>query len=628
MSTPNNPRSPLPMMGGGRHGWGNWSQPGEKPKHFRHTANRLMAYFWPYKWSLLLVVVTTILGTVFQIFGPRVMGTITTLLYQGWIRKTHRLGGINFVAIWHLLALLAGLYVFSALLSYLPRYIMAHVSQRSVYDLRQQLDRKLARLPIGYFDSHPHGDILSRFVNDFDNISSTLQQSLTQVIQAIVTFVGVVIMMLTISPIMTLTVVLTLPLSFYFTQIIAKRSQKFFLLRQTVLGELNGHIEEMYTGHLVVKAFAREQEAITRFTEINDRLYDATWKAQFITSIIMPIMNFISNLGYVFVSVVGGVLVTQGRIQIGDILAFIQYARQFSQPITQLSSISNIIQSTLASAERVFDILDTPEEDQPLNPAHVDLVDGQVTFDHVDFGYSGNHLVIHDWNLHIDPGETVAIVGPTGAGKTTIVNLLMRFYNVIHGTIQIDGVDIQDIPRHELHQMLGMVLQDTWLFHGTIRDNIAYGKLNATEEDIMAAAKMAQVDHFVRTLPDGYDTVLNEEAANISAGQKQLLTIARAILADPSILILDEATSSVDTRTELLIQQAMDQLMTGRTSLVIAHRLSTIQGADLIVVMDAGRIVEQGTHQELLRRRGFYWNLYQSQYMYQKGARLPQASES
>ncbi len=605
-----------PMMGGG---WGGQlGNPVEKPKNFRNTAGRLLRYFLPYKWALAFVVVSTILGTGFGILAPRIMGLITTQLYQGLLRQVHGTGNIDFSVISHWLVILAALYIISSAFTYFPRYIMAHVAQKSVYDLRQELDHKLSRLPVSYFDTHAHGDILSRFVNDFDNISSTLQQSLTQIIQGIVSFVGVFVMMLLISPVMTITVLLTVPLSFYFTRIIARRSQKFFSRRQTVLGELNGHIEEMYTGHQVVKAFNREAEAIERFTEINERLYEATWKAQFITSIIMPIMTLIGNLGYVFVSVVGGVLVTLRRIPIGDILAFIQYTRQFSQPITQLSSISNVIQSAIASAERVFEVLDAPEETPVSEPHHLTQVQGFIEFDHVSFAYTPNHPVINDLSLHIEPGSTMAIVGETGAGKTTLVNLLMRFYDATEGSIFIDGVDTRLISRHELHHLLGMVLQDTWLFHGTIRENIAYGKVEATDEEIISAAKTAQVDHFVQTLPEGYDTVLNEEAANISAGQKQLLTIARAILADPPVLILDEATSSVDTRTEALIQLAMDRLMQGRTSLVIAHRLSTIQDADHILVLDQGRIHEQGTHEELLKHHGLYWQLYHSQYAHQE----------
>ncbi|PSR26766.1 MAG: ABC transporter [Sulfobacillus thermosulfidooxidans] len=615
MADQNRPRPFMPLIGSGGHGWGqNFAIPREKPQHFRATLMRLMTYLLPYKWSLTFVVLSSIIGTVFTIFGPRIMGIITTQLYQDFLHKMHGLPGINFMVIEHWLFILSALYVISALLNYLPRYLMAHVAQKSVFDLRQQLDHKLSRLPVSYFDTHPHGDILSRFVNDFDNISSTLQQSLTQIIQALITFIGVIVMMLTISPLMTLTVILTLPLSFYFTRIIAKRSQKYFALRQSILGQLNGHIEEMYTGHHVIKAFAREHDAIRHFDEVNEQLYEASWKAQFMTSIIMPLMTFISNLGYVFVSVTGAILVTQRRLQIGDILAFIQYARQFSQPINQLSGISNVIQSTMASAERVFDLLDAPEELSLTEIASVNAIQGHVQFDHVSFGYTPHHLIIRDFTLDVEPGQMIAIVGPTGAGKTTVVNLLMRFYDVTQGSIRIDGIDIRHMRRDDLHQLLGMVLQDTWLFHGTIRENIAYGKPGAPDSAIIAAAQQAQADHFIRTLPQGYDTVLNEEAINISGGQKQLLTIARAILADPPILILDEATSNVDTRTELLIQRAMDQLLKGRTSFVIAHRLSTIHHADRIVVMNAGSIVEQGTHHELLRRRGFYWDLYHSQY--------------
>ncbi|AUW93955.1 ABC transporter [Sulfobacillus thermotolerans] len=602
------------MFGGGPQGMAMIVQ---KPKNFKSTLMRLLVYFRPYWLRLLLVLIATILGTVFSIISPKIMGDATTDLFDGIRRKLLGMpgGGVNFQQIGHLVWILGGLYLFSSLFNYFQQYVMAGVAQRAVYDLRKQVNEKLTKLPISYFDKHPHGEIMSRFVNDFDNISSTLQQSLTQLIQAVITFLGVIVMMLTISPLMTLTVVITLPLSIYVTRTIAVRSQAYFLSRQRRLGELNGHIEEMYTGHLIVKAYGNEDKALTKFDEINERLYDASWKAQFITGIIMPLMNFIGNIGYVLVSVIGGILVIRRRIQIGDILAFIQYARQFTQPITQLSSISNVIQSTIASSERVFEILDEPEQVDDVQDTEVlTHPRGHIQFEHVSFRYQPDTPLIEDMNLEVRPGETVAIVGPTGAGKTTLVNLMMRFYELTSGRILIDGIDITQISRDQLHHLFGMVLQDTWLFNGTIRDNIGYGREGATDAEIVEAAKAAQADHFIRTLPEGYDTVLNEEASNISQGQKQLLTIARAILADPAILILDEATSSVDTRTEILIQQAMDHLMQGRTSFVIAHRLSTIQDADVILVMNHGKVVEQGTHEQLLALKGFYAELYNSQF--------------
>lgn len=614
-----------PMMGRGP-GFGGGGPAGmlgpvQKPKNFKGTFLRLISYFRPYKYRLILVFLATILSTVFTIFSPKLMGDATTDLFNGVVQRLKGVpgGGVDFAQILHLIEILGFLYIFSSLLSYVQQYVMAGVAQRAVYDLRKKVNDKLSRLPVKYYDSHPHGEILSRFVNDFDNISSTLQQSLTQLISAIITFVGVFVMMLTISPLMTLTVVLTLPLSFVVTKMIATRSQKFFMRRQQTLGELNGHIEEMFTGHQVVKAFGYEDKAKAQLAEMNERYYEAAWKAQFVTGIIMPLMNFIGNIGYVLVSVIGGILVTYKRIQIGDILAFIQYSRQFSQPINQLSSISNVIQSTLASSERVFEILDEPEELDAFEEGYavantVGAIQGRVQFEGVSFRYSEEEPLIDDMNLDVAPGQTVAIVGPTGAGKTTLINLLMRFYELNDGKITVDGMDITEMRRDDLRNVFGMVLQDTWLFHGTIRDNIAYGREGATEEEVVEAAKAAFADHFIRTLPDGYDTVLNEEASNISQGQKQLLTIARAILANPSILILDEATSSVDTRTEVHIQQAMNRLMHGRTSFVIAHRLSTIRDADCILVMNHGHIVEQGTHEELLARNGFYADLYNSQF--------------
>ncbi len=510
--------------------------------------------------------------------------------------------------------ILLGLYVLSAIFSYIQQYLMAGVAQRVVYHLRREVEEKLGRLPLRFYDSKTHGEIMSRAVNDMDNISNTLQQSLTQFITSLVTVIGVIILMLTINWILTLVTLVTLPLSIGVTMLIAKRSQRYFSSQQRALGELNGHVEEMFTGHRIVKAFGRERQSVEAFNVMNERLYNAGWRAQFVSGMIFPLMMSIGNLGFVAVAVVGSVLVTQGTVQIGDVVAFIQYARQFSQPIAQLASFSNTIQLAIASAERIFDLLDEREQLPETVEATIAAPTGHVEFQHVSFSYKTDEPLIVDMNIEARPGQTVAIVGPTGAGKTTLVNLLMRFYELDSGRILVDGVDITKLRRDELRRMFGMVLQDTWLFNGTIRENIAYGREDASEIEIIQAARAAQADHFIRTLPDGYNTVLNQEASNLSQGQKQLLTIARAVLANPPVLILDEATSSVDTRTEVQIQEAMLALMTGRTSFVIAHRLSTIRGADLILVMNHGTIVEQGTHEELLAAGGFYANLYNSQF--------------
>ena len=614
MSTHGRDREPGGFGAGGPMGL---ALPVEKPKNARGTLMRLLAYFRPSLPLVAVVAAAAILSTVFSVLSPKLLGNITTDLFAGAVAKLRGVpgGGVNFPQILRLLGDLAFLYVFSAAFSWVQQYFMAGVAQRTVFAIRQQVAEKLPRLPVRFFDTHPHGEVLSRFVNDFDNISSTLQQSLTQAITAVVTFIGVVIMMMTISPMLTLVIALTLPLSFVVTKGIATRSQRYFLARQQRLGQLNGHVEEMYTGHLIVKAFGHERRSIEQFEAINGQLYESTWKAQFVTGMIMPLMNVIGNLGYVLVAVIGGVLVARGAMPIGDIQAFIQYARQFTQPITQLSSISNVIQSALASSERVFEILDEPEEvPDPVAAADAERPDGAVAFADVSFRYQEAEPLIEHLSVEVPAGAMVAVVGPTGAGKTTLVNLLMRFYDVQQGHITVDGRDVSTLSRHRLRQLFGMVLQDTWLFHGTIRDNIAYGRASATREEVLAAAGAAHADHFIRTLPDGYDTVLNEEASNISAGQRQLLTIARAFVADPPILILDEATSSVDTRTEQAIQQAMANLMRGRTSFVIAHRLSTIREADLILVMNHGRIIEQGTHEGLLQRGGFYRDLYESQF--------------
>ena len=604
-------------MGGGHHGPMAGVRATERAKDFKGSLKRLLKYLSPYKLRLIIVFLTAILSTVFSIYSPKVLGKATTRLFQGVVMKKMNIPGafIDFEYIARIAMTLLILYIVSSLFSYLQQYLMAEVSQKTVYDMRKDAENKLGRMPLKYFDVHSHGDVLSRFTNDMDNISSTLQQSLTQLITSIVTIIGILIMMLTISPLMTLIALVVLPVSMFVIKPILKKAQGFFMGQQAKLGELNGHIEEMYTGHNVVKAFGHEDKSINEFNEINDQLYEVGWKAQFISGLMMPVMMFINNIAYVAVCVVGGFLATKKKLEVGDIQAFIQYMKSFSQPINQTANIANIIQSTVASAERVFEILDEKEE-VPDSKDAVVLTDceGNVQFDHVKFGYSENNTLIHDMNIDVKKGHTIAIVGPTGAGKTTLINLLMRFYEVNDGRILVDGVDIRDMTRESLRNTFGMVLQDTWSFKGTIKENIAYGRMGATDEEIIEAAKAAHADHFIRTLEHGYDTELNEEASNISQGQKQLLTIARAILADPKILILDEATSSVDTRTEVAIQKAMDKLMHGRTSFVIAHRLSTIKDADLILVMNHGNVIEQGTHKELLAQKGFYADLYNSQF--------------
>ncbi|MFF2090445.1 ABC transporter ATP-binding protein [Paenibacillus sp. NPDC058174] len=607
-----------PMRGPGMGpGMGGMGMPVQKAKNFRGTLFRLVTYLKPHRFKLIFVLLAAVLSTVFSILSPDIMGKAVTELSKGVIGRIQGNpdAHIDFDAVNLILLKLILLYVISSVFSYLQQYLMAGVAQRTVYDLRKQVNEKFARLPLKFYDSRTNGEILSRVVNDVDNISSTLQQSLTQFITSLVTLVGVIVMMLTISPLMTLIVFLTIPVSLVAAGIIAKKSQTYFVRQQAELGKLNGHVEEMYTGHKIVKAFGHENRSIAEFNEMNEKLYESGWRAQFVSGIIMPIMSLIGNIGYVFVSIVGGILVTKRAIEFGDILAFIQYTRQFTMPITQLANISNVIQSTIASAERVFELLDEEEQEPEASDAKsIASPRGAVRFDNVKFGYSADTVLIDHMNIDVKPGQTVAIVGPTGAGKTTLINLLMRFYELHEGRITIDGVPIDDMRRSGLRRMFGMVLQDTWLFNGTIRDNIAYGREGATEDEVVNAARAAHADHFIRTLPDGYETVLNEEASNISQGQKQLLTIARAILADPSILILDEATSSVDTRTEVYIQKAMNDLMKGRTSFVIAHRLSTIRDADLILVMNKGSIIEQGTHEELLAAGGFYADLYNSQF--------------
>ncbi len=631
MSAPSSARRPGgpgamgPMGRPGMGPMGMIGMPGQKARDFRGTLLRLLGYFRTQRLAIGIVVVAAILSTIFNIVGPKILGKATTRLFEGIVQKAQNVPGaaVDFGYIGHILLLMLGLYVFSALFGYVQQYVMAGVAQRIVYRMRREVEEKFARLPLRYFDTRTHGEIMSRAVNDMDNISGTLQQSLTQFITSIVTVIGVIVMMLTISWVLTLVVLISLPLSLVVTGLVARQSAKHFAGQQRALGELNGHVEEMYTGHKIVKAFGHERASIAKFDTLNARLYDSGWRAQFVSGIIMPLMGFIGNLGYVLVSVIGGIMVTQRAIEIGDVQAFIQYARQFSQPIMQLANITNVIQSTMASAERVFELLDAAEEvPDPLPAAAIAAPRGAVAIEHASFRYKDDVPLIEDLNISVRPGQMVAIVGPTGAGKTTLVNLLMRFYELNGGRILVDGTDITTMARGDLRRLFGMVLQDTWLFHGTIRENIAYGREGATEEEIVRAAKAAQADHFIRTLSESYNTVLVEDASNLSQGQKQLLTIARAFLADPAILILDEATSSVDTRTEVLIQRAMASLMQGRTSFVIAHRLSTVRDAETILVMNHGSIVEQGTHEELLARGGFYAELYNSQFAQQEAAEV------
>lgn len=601
-------------MSAAHHGHGKGPVPDQKPKQFKATLMRLLRYLKPRTLRITIVFIAGIIGTFFTIFAPKVMGDTITVVFEGAYHKLHGSGGgIDFSEVGLMLLFLALLYVISSLFIWLQQFLMASVAQRTVYDLREAVFYKLDRLPLKYFDSHAHGDTISRVANDIDLIGTTLQQSLTQFMTSIITIVGIIVMMLTISPILTLISVVSLPLSIFVIKPFLKKSQRAFGEQQQKLGSLNGHIEEMYTGHQVVKVFNQEEKSIQEFDQENEDLYKASSRAQFISGIIMPIMSFIGNLSYVLISIVGGILVTQRAISVGDIQAFITYTKQFTQPISQTANIANVIQSTVAAAERVFELLDEEEQEKETAVNEIKHTTGAVELDSVAFGYD-DHLLMHDLNVSVKPGQTVAIVGPTGAGKTTLINLLMRFYEVNAGRILIDGIDIRDISRNNLREQFGLVLQDTWLFNGTIYDNIAYGKHDATKEEVLAAAKAARANQFIRTLSDGYDTMLNEEGTNISQGQRQLLTIARAILSDSPIMILDEATSSVDTRTEVFIQQAMNHLMQDRTSFVIAHRLSTIQDADVILVMDQGEVIEQGTHEELLEADGFYADLYNSQF--------------
>jgi len=605
-------RRPPKRMG---HGPGAMLQGGEKARDFKGTMKKLIKYLSAYKFSIITVLIFAIGSSAFSIVGPKVLGKVTTKIFEGIMAKISGTGNIDFDYIEKIIIILIGLYLLSAALSYVQGWIMTNVAMKVSYNFRREISEKINRMPLKYFDNTNQGEVLSRVTNDVDTLSQTLNQSLTQIITSVTTVLGVLIMMFSISWQMSLVAIGIIPVSMIIIMIIVKNSQKFFKQQQDYLGNVNGHVEEMYGGHIVMKAFNGEKKSIEQFNKLNDKLYGAAWKSQFLTSIMMPLMNFVGNLGYVAVSILGGYLVVKRTIEVGDIQAFIQYVRQFTQPIAQIANISNILQQTAASAERVFEFLDEEEEvPEAKNPARLSEVEGHVEFKNVHFGYNTEKTIINDFSANIKPGQKVAIVGPTGAGKTTMVKLLMRFYDVNQGAILIDGHDIRDFTRNDLRSMFGMVLQDTWLYNGSIMENIRYGRVDATDEEVVEAAKSARVDSFVHALPDGYNMVLNEEASNISQGQKQLITIARAILAKPKILILDEATSSIDTRTEVQIKLAMDALAKDCTSFIIAHRLSTIRDADLILVMNNGDIVEQGNHNELLVKDGFYAKLYKSQF--------------
>lgn len=594
---------------------GRGMQPTEKAKDFKGAMAKLFRYMGRYKFRFMLMFVFAVAGTVFNIVGPKILGKATTELYKGLVAKVNGTGGIDFEKIGMILLWTLGLYLASALFSFIQGFVMTGISNDVTYNLRKDISKKINRLPMNYFESRTNGEILSRVTNDVDTLQMSLNQSMTQLITSVTTLIGVFIMMLSINVWMTLAALLILPVSMLIINKVMKHSQKYFQAQQDYLGRVNGQIEENFGGHDVVRVFNKEQDVLTEFERDNGKLYESAWKSQFFSGMMMPIMQFVGNLGYVGVSILGGYLAIKQTIEVGDIQSFIQYVRSFTQPIQQVAQVANMLQSTAAASERVFEFLDEKEEDQfAENPVSVEGLQGNVEFEHVHFGYNPEHIIINDFSAKVKEGQKIAIVGPTGAGKTTMIKLLMRFYDVNSGAIKIDGHNIKDFNRSELRQMFGMVLQDTWLFSGSIEDNIKYGKLDATHEEVVAAAKAAHVHRFVQTLPSGYNMILNEEASNVSQGQKQLLTIARAILADPKILILDEATSSVDTRTEVQIQKAMDNLMKGRTSFVIAHRLSTIRDADLILVMKDGDIIEQGNHEELLAKNGFYAELYNSQF--------------
>lgn len=598
-------------MGGGHMKMGQ-----EKAKDFKGTMKKLISYLSSYKLAILLVIVFAIGSSVFNIVGPKILGNATTKIFEGLVSKVSNSGGgIDFDAIFRTLTILASLYIISSIFSFIQTFITSDISQKVSYNLRKSISEKINKLPLNYYDKKTNGEVLSRVTNDIDAISQNLNQILSQMITSATTLIGVLIMMLSISVTMTLVSLIVIPLSLVMIMLVVKKSQKHFRAQQEYLGHTNGHIEEMYSGHNIMKAFNGEEKAIEEFDKLSDTLYNSAWKSQFLSGMMMPIMTFIGNLGYVIVAIMGGFLAIRNKIQVGDILAFIQYVRSFMQPIAQTAQIANVMQQTAAAAERVFEFLEEEEVVEDVkNPISTEGIEGAVEFDHVRFGYNEDKIIINDFSINIKPGQKVAIVGPTGAGKTTIVKLLMRFYELNGGKILIDGHDYRDFTRNDLRKIFGMVLQDTWLFNGSIMENIRYGRLDASDEEVIEAAKLAHAHHFIKTLADGYNMEINEEADNISQGQKQLLTIARAILSDPKILILDEATSSVDTRTEVLIQQAMENLMEGRTSFIIAHRLSTIKNADVILVMKDGDIVEQGTHEELLKSKGFYSELYNSQF--------------
>ena len=598
-------------MGGGHMKMGQ-----EKAKDFKGTMKKLISYLSPYKLAILLVIVFAIGSSVFNIVGPKILGNATTKIFEGLVSKVSNSGGgIDFDAIFRTLTILASLYIISSIFSFVQTFITSDISQKVSYNLRKSISEKINKLPLNYYDKKTNGEVLSRVTNDIDAISQNLNQILSQMITSATTLIGVLIMMLSISVTMTLVSLIVIPLSLVMIMLVVRKSQKHFRAQQEYLGHTNGHIEEMYSGHNIMKAFNGEEKAIEEFDKLSDTLYNSAWKSQFLSGMMMPIMTFIGNLGYVIVAIMGGFLAIRNKIQVGDILAFIQYVRSFMQPIAQTAQIANVMQQTAAAAERVFEFLEEEEVVEDVkNPISTEGIEGAVEFEHVRFGYNEDKIIINDFSINIKPGQKVAIVGPTGAGKTTIVKLLMRFYELNGGKILIDGHDYRDFTRNDLRKIFGMVLQDTWLFNGSIMENIRYGRLDASDEEVIEAAKLAHAHHFIKTLADGYNMEINEEADNISQGQKQLLTIARAILSDPKILILDEATSSVDTRTEVLIQQAMENLMEGRTSFIIAHRLSTIKNADVILVMKDGDIVEQGTHEELLKSKGFYSELYNSQF--------------
>ena len=597
--------------GPGGHGG---MMPGEKAKDFKGTTRKILAYIGRYKIAIVLVMICAVAGTVFNIVGPKVLSKATTEIFNGLVSKVSGGAGIDFHKIGIILLTLLGLYCVSALFSFIQGFIMSGISQKLSFRMRKEISEKINRMPLAYFESKTVGEVLSRITNDVDTFGMSLNQSITTLITSVTTLIGVFIMMMTISPLMTLIALVILPVSALLISVVVKHSQKYFKAQQEYLGNINGTIEESYSGHTIIKAFNREDKVNESFQETNAKLYSSAWRSQFLSGLMQPIMTFVGNLGYVAVAVSGSMLAVSGAITVGDIQAFIQYVKSFTQPITQIAQVFNMLQSMAAAAERIFEFLDEEEEPVTENPVRLENIKGEVEFEHVKFGYNPEKPVIHDFTCHVEPGSMVAIVGPTGAGKTTMVKLLMRFYDVDSGCIKVDGENVQDCERRNLREAFGMVLQDTWLFKGTIMENIRYGRLDATDEEVIAAAKAANADHFIRTLPGGYDMELNEEASNVSQGQKQLLTIARAILADNRILILDEATSSVDTRTEQHIQDAMANLMKGRTSFVIAHRLSTIRDADVILVMKDGDIIEQGKHKELLAQNGFYAQLYNSQF--------------